>query len=158
MSSLYIVQAQPNPRGKDTVRRGIATNDQLNEEWIEFEAINGDRNLTGDTVTHLTFSNTCAVTGANELIRFSDGTLSNGLRLRLHSGTGTKGWSGNLFHMYLGRDWFVWNNACGDRATVRYNDQVLDTAGYAPHPPEGVLVRVYGTDRLERVPQRGYGS
>lgn len=60
--------------------------------------------------------------------------------------------------MYLGRDWFVWNNDCGDRATVTYNEQVIDTAGYALRPREGVLVRVYGTDRLERAQQRGYGS
>lgn len=158
MSTLYIVQAQPNPRGRDTVRYGIATNDQLNEEWIEFEAIDGDRILTGDVVTHLTFSSTCAVTGTNDLVRFSDGTLPNGRRLRLHTGRGAKGWSGSIFHMYLDRQWFVWNNDCGDRATVRYDDRVVDTAGYAPKPPEGVLIRVYGTDRLERVQQRGYGS
>lgn len=157
MSTLYIVQAQPNPRGKDTVRRGLAANEQLNEEWIEFEAVNGDRTLTGDVVTHLTFSGTCAITGADELIRFSDGKLLNGQRLRLHTGRGTNGWSGNIFHMYLGREWFVWNNGCGDRATVSYDGRVVDTAGYAPRPPEGVLVRVPGTDRLEPAQQWAYG-
>lgn len=157
MSILYIVQAQPNPRGKDAVRRGVATTDQLNEEWIEFEAVDGDRNLTGDVVDHLTFSNTCAITGANELVRFSEGTLPNGRRLRLHTGRGTNGWSGNTFHMYLGREWYVWNNGCGDRATVSYDQRVIDTAGYAPRPPEGVLVRVAGTDRLEPVRQWAYG-
>jgi hypothetical protein len=84
------------------------------------------------------------------LVEFSEGVLRQGQRLRLHTGHGTNQWVGNTFHMYLGRDWFVWNNGCGDRVTVRYQQQVIDTAGYAPRPPEGVLVRVPGTDRLER--------
>jgi hypothetical protein len=158
MSTLYIVQAQPNPPGKDALRRGLATAYQLNEEWVEFEAINGDRNLVGDVVSHLTFSPTCQVTGEDVLINFSDGTLRQGQRLRLHTGRGVNQWAGTTFHMYLGRDWFVWNNACGDRVTVRYQQSVLDSAGYAPHPPEGVLARVPGTDRLEKVRQWAYGA
>jgi hypothetical protein len=149
MSTLYIVQAQPNPPGKDTLRRGQASHTQLNEEWIEFEAVGGERQLSGDVVSHLTFSSTCAVTGEDVLVSFSQGTLKQGQRLRLHTGSGVNQWSGNVFHMYLGRDWFVWNNVCGDRATVRFQQNVVDTAGYAPRPPEGVLVRVPGTDRLE---------
>ena len=149
MSILYVVRAQPNPRGKDTLWSGAATNQQLNEEWVEFEAVGGDRNLTGDVVTHVTFSAHCRTTGSDELIKFSEGTLSVGRRLQLHTGFGTNGWVGVTFHMYLGRSWFVWNNACGDRATVSYNGRIIDSAAYAPRPPEGVLERIVGTDRLE---------
>lgn len=76
--------------------------------------------------------------------------MKQGQRLRLHTGPGVNQWVGvgSLFHMYLGRGWFVRNNACGDRATIRFQDTVLDSAGYRPNPPEGVLVRVPGTDRL----------
>lgn len=158
MSTLYIVQAQPNPPGKDTIRRGAATDRQLNEEWVEFEAINGDRTLTGDAVSHLTFGGTCQVTGQDVLMPFSQGMLRQGHRLRLHTGPGVNQWVGTTFHMYVGRDWFVWNNGCGDRVTVRNGHTLVDTAGYAPRPPEGVLTRVPGTDRLEQVRQWGYGT
>jgi hypothetical protein len=150
MSTLYIVQAQPNPPGKDTVRPGFATAAQLNEEWLEFEARNGDRNLIGDVVSHLTFSSSCSVTGQDQLIKFGQETLREGQRLRFHTGSGIKQWVGGVLHVYLGRDWYVWNNVCGDRATVTFQETVVDTAGYRPRPPEGVLVRVPGTDRLER--------
>lgn len=156
MSTLHIVQAQPNPPGKDTVRRGVATNAQLNDEWLEFEAKDGDRTLAGDIVNHLTFSGNCSITGSDELVRFSEGKLLNGQRVRLHTGRGTNAWSGNTFHMYLGREWFVWNNDCGDRATITYDGRIVDTAGYAPRPPEGVLVRVPGTDRLEAAQRFAY--
>jgi hypothetical protein len=158
MSTLYIVQAQPNPPGKDTIRRGTATDRQLNEEWVEFEAVNGDRTLAGDAISHLTFSGTCQVTGQDVLMRFNEGTLRQGQRLRLHTGRGINQWIGGTFHMYLGLGWFVWNNGCGDRVTVTFQQNVVDSAGYAPRPPEGVLTRVPGTDRLEQVRQRGYGS
>lgn len=157
MSTLYIVQAQPNPPGKDTLRRGQATNAQLNEEWMEFEAIGGDRQLIEDTVSHLTFSSTCTATGDDVLITFGQGTLKQGQRLRLHTGTGINQWSGNVFHMYLGREWYVWNNVCGDRVTIRYKTTLVDSAGYAPRPPEGVLLRVPGTDRLEPAARRAAG-
>jgi hypothetical protein len=141
MSTLYIVQAQPNPPGKNVVRGGHATDRQLNEEWIESEARNGDRNLTGDVISHLTFSPLCGVTGQDVLVNFSQGALRQGQRLRLHTGAGAGQWIGNTFYMYSGRKWFVWNNACGDRATVHYQQTVVDTAAYAPHPPEGVVVQ-----------------
>lgn len=158
MSTLYVVQAQPNPPGKDTIRRGLASDRQLNEEWIELQALNGDRSLVGDAVSHLTFSNVCQVTGEDSLIKFDAGVLPSGQRLRIHTGRGINQWLGGTFHLYLGRDWFVWNNACGDRVTVRYQQSVVDTAAYAPRPPEGVLTRVAGTDRLEGSRQWSYGS
>lgn len=150
MSTLYIVRAQPNPPGKDAAS-GQTTNERLNEEWLEFEAINGDRTLLDDQVLHLTFSNSCSVTGQDVVFAFGSGTLNQGNRIRLHTGSGQPFWSGKVYHMYMGRGWFVWNNWCGDRITVRYHGSVVDSAGYAPRPPEGVLVRVPGTDRLEPV-------
>jgi hypothetical protein len=56
----------------------------------------------------------------------------------------------------LGRQWFVWNNTCGDRATLSYNGSVIDSAFYRPNPPEGVLVRVEGTDELVPARQLSY--
>ena len=148
MARLYVVQAQPNPPGRDTVSPGRATNDQLNREWVELEAIEGNRDVAGDEVLQLTFSPRCEVTGSDVLIKFGSGTLNQGNRIRLHTGSGTAGWEGNIFLMYLGRGWYIWNNRCGDRVTTRNAGTIQDSAGYAPNPPEGVLVRVAGTDRL----------
>ncbi|MCW2986939.1 MAG: hypothetical protein JWR63_4509 [Conexibacter sp.] len=156
MSTLYIVQAQPNPPGKDALRPGQATDRQLNDEWIEIQAVNGTRHLAGDEISQLTFTGVCVVTGAEVVISFSEGVLHQGQRLRLHTGRGTNYWDGSTFHMYLGRTWFIWNNRCGDRITIRYQQGVVDTAGYAPGAPEGVLARVAGTDRLEPVRATAY--
>ncbi len=156
MSALYIVQAQPNPPGKDASRRGQTTNHQLNEEWTEFEAVGGPVAVTGQSIAHLTFAGACQVTGQATLMTFGDGSLSQGRRLRLHTGRGTNAWAGNTYHMYLNKDWFVWNNQCGDRCTVTHQNRPIDSAGYAPNPPEGVLSRVPGTDRLEPARQLSY--
>ena len=147
-----------NPPGKDTIRRGTATDRQLNDEWVEFEVVNGDRALVGDVVSHLTFGSACQATGEDVLIQFGEGILRQGHRLRLHTGRGINQWSGTTFHLHLGREWFVWNNGCGDRVIVRHRQTLVDSAGYAPRPPEGVLTRVPGTDRLEQMRQRGYGA
>lgn len=136
MATLYLTAIQPNPPGRD----------DLNEEWVEFEAVGGTRNLINDVVTQLTFTDRCEVTGEVELIRFNAGQLNEGQRVRLHTGSGTATWRGNTYHMYLGRSWFVWNNRCGDRATIRYDKSVVDRAGYGPSPREGVLYRVAGAN------------
>jgi hypothetical protein len=144
--SLYITAAQPNPPGRDAYH-GQTTNDLLNEEWIEVVAVS-DRNLVGDALSHLTFNNVCQRTGQGVLIKFDTGQLGKGQHLRLHTGHGSSHWSGGTYHMYLGRSWFVWNNACGDRATLFFQESVIDSAFYRPDPPEGQLVRAQGTDEL----------
>lgn len=73
-----VVRAQPNPPGKDTIWRGQASNERLNEEWIEFEAVAGDRNIVGDEVYHLTFADTCTITGEANIVRFNQDQLSQG--------------------------------------------------------------------------------
>ncbi len=145
VSELYIVAAQPNPPGRDS-SYGRTTNDRLNEEWLEFRALQ-DRNLIGDVLTNLTFNERCQRTGVQELLRFTD-HLKSGQHVRVHTGRGTPGWVGNTYHMYLNREWFVWNNACGDRATLAYEARVIDSAFYRALVPEGQLVRVQGTDEL----------
>jgi hypothetical protein len=124
---------------------------QLNAEWLELHAT-AAVNLTGMTLSHLTFDRECRVTGQEVVVQFSAGTLTAGQRLRLHTGSGANGWNGGTYHMYLGHDWYIWNNGCGDRATIMQGATKVDTAGYAPRPPEGVLVRRAGTDLLVPAP------
>ncbi len=125
----------------------------LNEEWLEFEAL-VDRILAGDTLWNLEYGPYCRVLRRAELVRFSSGTALKGQRVRVHTGRGRDHLMGYTHHVYLGRSWFVWNNRCGDRATLTFNGGLIDSAQYAPNPPEGLLVRQRGTDLL--VPAGSY--
>ena len=148
MPDLLIVAAQPNPLGRDTTRPGFATNNSLNNEWLEFVA-QAARNLVGDVLHHETYGSACVRSGSTPLITFPSVQLQPGHRVRVCTGRGANEWTGGTLFFYLNRDWFVWNNVCGDRATLTYQSTIIDTARYAPNPPEGVLSRVSGTDRLE---------
>ena len=152
MADLIITSAQPNPPGKDSAR-STTTNAKLNEEWVEFTA-ERDRALIEDELSHLTFNNYCQRTGQERILQFASVQIKAGQRVRVHTGSGTAYWDGNTLHVYAGRSWFAWNNRCGDRATLSYKGTVIDSAYYEPNPPEGVLVRQPGTDRL--VPAAAY--
>lgn len=151
MADLIITSAQPNPPGRDVARPGVTSNSKLNEEWVEF-TVQRDRSLIEDQLSHLTFNNYCHRTGQEVIFRFGIVRVKAGQRVRVHTGSGTDYWEGSLLHVYAGRSWFVWNNACGDRATLSYGGTVIDSAYYEPNPPEGVLVRQPGTDRLVPAP------
>ena len=148
MATLYITRAQPNPPGKDTSRRGSATNAALNEEWVEFEARGGAVSIAGVSLTNLTFGTGCRVSEERVVTSFSSGVLQPGESVRVHTGRGTAWREGNVWHLYANDDWFRWNNLCGDRATLWFNQQMVDWASYDPNPPEGVLQRQPGTNRL----------
>lgn len=148
MTELLVIAAQPNPPGRDVTRPGSTTNELLNQEWIEIAA-QATRSVIGDELFHETFTAGCLRTGVDALLRFPVGQLIARQRVRVCTGHGAPHWLGNTWYLYLNRDWFVWNNACGDRATLAYRGTILDSARYGPHPPEGVLHRVAGTDRLE---------
>lgn len=157
MPDLLIVAAQPNPPGRDTVRPGLALGSTLNAEWVEFAA-QASRNLTGDVLYHEIYGAGCVRTGTDVLYTFPAVQVEPGHRVRVCTGRGTPQWIGTTLHLYLNRDWFVWNNACGDRATLAYQGSVIDSARYAPRPPEGVLSRVVGTDRLEPAARAAYSA
>jgi Lamin Tail Domain len=150
MPSLLITRAHPNPSGKDR-NDGHATNDQLNQEWIEIGNV-GDRSLPLDglTVRHYTFDSACQRTGEANLVTLR-GPLDSGWSFRLHTGVGEPSREGTNRHGYLvNRNNFVWNNACGDTVVLRNSDgTLLDWASYDRNPPEGtVLKRIPGTNKL----------
>ena len=158
MATLYIVQAKPNPPGKDAIRPGRATNEQLNEEWVEIEARGGTVSLVGVRLTHLASSAGCSSNGEQQAVQFSAGSLVAGQRLRIHTGTSQYWAEAGRAHFHVGRTWFLWNNQCGDRPTLRLgrepNGLVLDWAAYDANPPEVVLVRVECPSRLVPAPLR----
>jgi len=149
MPDLYITQTLPNPAGKDRPPHGGPSNTQLNAEWLEFLNTAGkDLDLAGVVLLHQTFNNWCQRTGQDTVTNFK-GTLEAGKAIRVHTGRGEGAWEGSLFHFYLGRSNYVWNNACGDVAVLAVRGGTIDQAGYEPKPAEGkVLRRVTGTNDL----------
>lgn len=148
MGTLQLTRIMPNPSGKDSAG-GTTTNDKLNQEWVEFVAVGGDRNLTGDKLLNRTYTTWgCTLTGSQEVASFS-GTLKQGQSVRVHTGSGKPYWEHSTLHYYLGRSWFIWNNECGDEAAIIFNGAYVDRAGYTPRPPERVLVRIPGTSRFQ---------
>lgn len=148
MASLYLTRIQPNPPGRDRTRYSAPTNQQLNEEMVEFVATT-ERDLTGDELWHLTFSSQgCTNTGTDRLAKFESVKLSRGDRVMVHTGSGQNGWNGSTYHVYLGRRNYAWNNDCGDRASLAYNGTTIDWAQYDPNPREGLLKRIDNTNKF----------
>jgi hypothetical protein len=149
MPDLYITRAIPNPAGKDRPPHGGPTNAQLNGEWLEFQNASGKNlDLAGVDLLHQTFGTRCQRTGQETVTSFT-GTLNAGSSIRVHTGRGEGAWEGSLFHFYLGRSNYAWNNSCGDLAVLSLKAGTIDNAGYAPNPPEGkILIRVSGTNQL----------
>jgi hypothetical protein len=148
MPNLLISHALPNPVGKDRTSSG-ATNTQLNGEWVEFKnAINQSVPLDGLALLHQTYNPSCQRTGEESLLTFK-GSLAPGQSVRVHTGRGETQQEGAVFHLFLNRGNFVWNNRCGDSVILRSGTTIVDWAAYGQNPTEGrVLTRVAGTNTL----------
>ncbi|HEX2220181.1 MAG TPA: lamin tail domain-containing protein [Gemmatimonadales bacterium] len=149
MPDFYITSAQPNPAGKDRPPHGGASQRQLNQEWVEYQNTT-QKTLSLDTLRlfHYTFDNRCQKTGENQLTYFW-GSLSPGHSIRVHTGSGQVSSEGVLHHLYLNRENYVWNNACGDFVVLRLAGGArIDWAHYVPNPPERILRRVQNTNLL----------
>jgi hypothetical protein len=148
MSALLVTFALPNPAGKDRSASGV-TNVQLNNEWVEFKnVINQSVPLEGLALLHQTYNPSCQRTGEESLFTFK-GSLAPGQSVRLHTGRGETKQEGAVFHLYLNRGNFVWNNRCGDSVILRSGTTIVDWAAYDRNPPEGrVLARIAGTNKL----------
>jgi len=144
-----VTRALPNPYGKDRSPSYGAPNQQLNGEWIEFaNATRQILSLDGLTMSHYTFNFRCEQSGEDVLTSFS-GQLGVGKSIRVHTGTGNGYWEGDVFHFFLGRSNYAWNNQCGDTVILRRPNSLIDWASYRTNPPEGaVLVRVPNENRL----------
>ena len=148
MSNLLVTFALPNPVGKDRSASGVS-NSQLNGEWAEFKnVINQTVSLDGVSLVHQTYNQSCQRTGSDSLMTFK-GTLASGQSVRVHTGTGETFQDGNVFHLFLNRGNYVWNNRCGDSVILQSGGTIVDWAAYGNNPPEGkILARVAGQNRL----------
>jgi hypothetical protein len=150
---LLVTRALPDPAGKDRHALYLPSNDQLNQEWIEFANIGAQPvSVEGVALSHYTFDAYCQRTGEDVLMTLT-GTVQPRHSVRFHTGSGTPWNEGTIRHLYVGRTNYAWNNRCGDTAVLRTaRGEVLDWASYDPAPPEGVILnRVPGTNKLSPV-------
>lgn len=147
--SLRVIQLKPNPTGKDRSRYGSPSAAQLGGEWVDIRNISsGSVSLEGIELYHLAYGHPGSQPEWRKIMDFR-GSLPAGKVMRVHSGQ-TRDVSvlypvdriGADFHLFTGRDSYVWNNAEGDTAGLWFavSKTWADQAAYDPYPPEGVIL------------------
>jgi len=160
--SLQIIQAKPNPAGKDSNKdqNGSIPNrpEQLFGEWVDVKNIGNDEvHFPTMQVRHALFDETCQATGELELywIGVNANFLKPGQVLRIHAGRredahqmSSEDQAGADWHGYAESDNFILNNRCGDKIVLSWQDAVnqicQDWACYAPYPPEDLILKRSG--------------
>lgn len=160
--SLQIIQARPNPAGKDSNRDrdgvGAAAPEQLLGEWVDVKNTGNDAvQLSTIQVRHAIFDENCYATGETELYwtDVSAELLKPNQVLRVHAGRRedshrmtAEDQDGAEWHGYAETDDFILNNRCGDKVVITWRDAVdrvgQDWVCYAPHPPEGLILKRSG--------------
>ena len=152
MKTLRVVQLKPNPVGKDRNRLGVLSPAQLGAEWVDFKntgiiAID----LQNVRLYHVAYAPGEPNGHWEEIMSFK-GSLPPGKVVRVHSGQNRdtsvlrqEDLLGADYHLFTGRDSYVWNNQKGDIAALGDGSvlSLIDRAPYDPNPPEGVvLVRI----------------
>jgi hypothetical protein len=145
---LTLIRIKPNPTGKDRPRSGAPSPAQLAAEWLDFRNDHSrDVSLNGVSLWHLTYAAGRAPAWA-KIMTFS-GTLPTGKMVRVHSGqkreppvVRPEDLAGADYHLFTGKDEYVWNNRQGDTPLlyVEATKTTIDKASYDPNPPEGVVV------------------
>ncbi|MGH9839670.1 MAG: hypothetical protein ACREEM_12890 [Blastocatellia bacterium] len=159
--SLQIIQAKPNPAGKekkqDKNESGAANPEQLLGEWVDIENIGNDSvHFSTIQLRHTLFDQFCYATGPE--LYWAGGVedyLKPGQVLRVHAGrqsdahlAAAEDQTGADWHGYAGGESFILNNRCGDKMSVTWRDafdqSFLDWVCYAPHPPEDTILKRSG--------------
>lgn len=155
--ALQIVQAKPNPLGKDKTSSGQAKPEQLLGEWVDVKNVGTEPiRFSSMNLFHTLFDSRCQSTGRTDNYwSGGDEQLLSGQVIRIHTGRisdkhlmSEADRQGVDWHGYANRDNFVLNNRCGDRITITWTDAygrtVSDAAYYRPNPPEGAILRRRG--------------
>ncbi len=160
--SLQIIQAKPNPAGKDSGKdrdgSGSARPEQLFGEWVDIKNDGNDSvHFSTIQVRHALFDETCHTTGETELY-WTGGSadfLKPNQTLRIHAGHRDDSYLmsaddqvGADWHGYAETDFFILNNPCGDKIIVTWRDSLdrvcQDWAVYAPNPPVDLVLKRSG--------------
>ena len=84
----------------------------------------------------------------SEAVTGFTGSLESGKSIRVHTGNGTGFWDGDVFHLFLSRKNYIWNNRCGD-LVASSEGPPSSTRRLREQPIEGdTLKRVPGTNWL----------
>jgi hypothetical protein len=160
--SLQIIQAKPNPAGKDDNKdqngSGSGRPEQLFGEWVDVKNIGADAApFPMMQLRHALFDESCHTTGELELywIGVNADFLKPGQVLRIHAGRredahlmSAEDQAGADWHGYAESDNFILNNRCGDKIVLSWQDageQICqDWACYAPYPPEDLILKRSG--------------
>jgi len=160
--SLQIIQAKPNPAGKEGSKdqngSGAGRPALLFGEWVDVKNIGNDAiHFPTMQIRHALFDETCHTTGETELywIGVNADFLKPGKVLRIHAGRredahlmSAEDQAGADWHGYAETDGFILNNRCGDKIILTWQDMVdqicQDWACYAPNPPEDLILKRSG--------------
>jgi len=160
--SLEIIQAKPNPAGKDSGKdQGgfeVSCPEALFGEWVDVKNI-GDDAVSFQTmqIRHALFDEDCHTTGDLELYWIGDNgaPFKPGQVLRIHGGRREDAYrmtpedqAGADWHGYAESDKFILNNRCGDKIVLSWQDSAdqihQDWVCYAPNPPEDLILKRSG--------------
>jgi hypothetical protein len=160
--SLQIIQARPNPTGKTSPKEqngaSAAKPEHLFGEWVDIKNTGNDPvHFSKMQLRHALFGETCHTTGETELYWTGDNSslLKPGQVLRVHAGRREEAYlmsaedqAGADWHGYAEVDNYILNNGCGDKIILTWRDAIeqvcQDWACYAPHPPEGLILKRSG--------------
>lgn len=156
---LTIVQAKPNPAGKDK-QDGKPLATKLLGEWVDVRN-DGTSSITfaGVSLDHTAYDEACRNPNNKPYwAGKAEQTLAVGQTMRLHTGKyqdralmAPEDGSGVHLHAYAESGSFVLNNKCGDALALWFNNgnwTKLDGAAYDPNPKEGAVLRRVG-DKLK---------
>jgi len=151
MKQLLIIQAKPNPLGKDRVLNFIPQS-QLAGEWVDFKNSGSEHySLENIKLHHVAYTTKYPNGVWDEVMGFT-GTLSTNKIIRIHSGgkiplenLSSIDMIGADYHLFTGGS-YIWNNDKSDspRLVLKQNRKVyeIDKASYSTNPPEGrILLR-----------------
>ncbi len=147
---LKIIQAKPNPLGKDKFGKNIIPNQQLAGEWIDIKNEGNDGiHLNGLEVYHLAYKPEGEE--LERVIQFDFGNidvLPSKQVLRLHSGGFIPENQlleidriGADHHVFTGKN-YIWNNDKIDKPRI-WNPRLekwIDQTWYDSYPPDGVIL------------------
>lgn len=160
--SLQIIQAKPNPAGKESGKDqdgfGAKRLEAIFGEWVDVKNTGDDAvNFQTMQLRHALFDEDCHTTGELELYWIGDNgdRLKPGQVLRIHAGRredthlmSAEDQAGADWHGYAESDNFILNTRCGDKIVLSWQDEVdqvyQDWACYAPNPPEDLILKRSG--------------
>ena len=153
MAILKIIQAKPNPAGKDKSGNNVIPAQQLAGEWIDIINENEESVSLNDLeVYHFVYKD-----NRNEwekIIVFT-GSLPSKEVVRVHSGGKIPinqmlliDRIGADYHVFTGKN-YIWNNDRKDYPRIwnPYSKKWIDKTYYDKYPPEGVILKRKG-DKL----------